>query len=247
METSSNQKTYALFSTPLNRKLIAGLEENGAKVFQFAPVETRRIDAETNSEIIRNNLTEFDWIIFPDVFAVDYFLEILEENEIDLFELDASRVLAFGEVVADRLRFVQLHADIIPHSMETETVFSTLVDYLGKEDFSALKFLLPSEIAADFDLKRKLIDAKADVTEIGLYQVEIIEKNKTVNLKALLKGGAIDEIIVSSAEDIISLKHYLAAENLAEIFSDIKISGTNEGAMQSLRENNLRPQFFQNK
>jgi uroporphyrinogen-III synthase len=247
METSSNEKTYALFSAPSNRKLIAGLEQNGAKVFQFAPVETSRIDAGINSEIIKNNLTVFDWIIFPDVFAVDYFLEILEENEIDLFELDASRVLAFGEVVADRLRFVQLHADIIPHSMETGTIFSTLVDYLGKEDFTGLKFLLPSEIAADLDLKRKLIDAKADVTEIGLYQVEISDKNKTANLKALLKGGAIDEFIVSSAEDIISLKHYLAGENLPGIFSDIKISGANETSMQTLRENNLRPQFFQNK
>lgn len=245
METSSNQKTYALFSNPVHRKLVARLEENGAKVFGFAPIETEIIKTEYNSEIIKNNLTAFDWIIFPDIYTVDYFLEILEKNAIDLFELDAARVLAFGEAVADRLRFVQLHADIIPHSTEIETVFSALTDYLGKETISGLKFLFPMEKTFDSKLKDKLTASGADVTDLIIYQIKIVEKNKTANLKALLKGGAIDEFIITSAEDIVSLKYYLSNENLREVLSEIKISGVDENSMQTLRENNLRPHFFQ--
>lgn len=244
METSSNEKTYALFSTPVNRKIIDTLEHAGAKIFQFAPVETVKIDAGNNSEIIKNNLNGFDWIIFADVFAVEYFLEILEENAIDLFELDTARVLAFGEAVADRLRFVQLHADIIPHSTETETVFSTLTDYLGKKDLSGLSFLFPKEISFNSELKKKLIDSGADLVETAIYQVKMPEKNKAANLLALIKGGAIDEFIVSSAEDLVSLKRYLSTENLSEILADIKISGVDENSIQTLRENNLRPKFF---
>jgi uroporphyrinogen-III synthase len=243
MEISSNQKTYALFSSPSNRKLIADLEQKGAKAFQFAPIETVKTDA--GKEIIKNNLDEFEWIIFPDVFAVDYFLEILEESEIDLFELDAAQVLAFGESVADRLRFVQLHADVIPHSIETKTIFSTLIDYLGKEDLSGLKFLIPKETTFDSALKHKLTGAGANVTELAVYRLEIAAQNKTANLKALLKGGAIDEFVISSPEDIIALKHYLAADELAEILLDVKISAVNEGSIQILRENKLRPNFFQ--
>jgi uroporphyrinogen-III synthase len=244
MESSSNKKTYALFATPLNRKLAAALEAGGAKVFGFEPVETGQINSRQNSEIIKNNLHEFDWIIFPDVYAVEFFIGLLEENQVDLFELDAAHVLAFGEAVTDRLRFVQLHADIIPPTIETEIVFQTLTDYLGKENLSGLRFIVPREGESDSDLKRKLIKAGTNVTEIAVYQIKPAEKNKTANLKALLKGGAIDELIISSAEDVVSLKHYLSTENLSESLSEVRVSGTNEISMQTLKENNLRPHFF---
>ena len=57
----------------------------GSKVFQFAPIETEKIAYEVNNTFIQNNLAQIDWIIFPDVFAVDYFVELLEANEFDLF------------------------------------------------------------------------------------------------------------------------------------------------------------------
>lgn len=243
METSSNEKTYALFSTPVNRKIIAQIEQTGAKTFQFAPVKTERINADL--ENIKNNLFAFDWIIFPDVYAVDYFLEILEETGIDFFNLDEIRILAMGEAVADRLRFVQLHADIIPHSTEIETVFAALSSYVGKDNLDGLSFLIPKEITFDAQLQKSLIKSEASVSEIAIYKALLDEKIKTPNLKALLKGGAIDEFIFTSAEDIISLKFYLFPEKAAKVLSGVKTSGIDEITMQALRENNLRPAFFQ--
>ncbi|MGC2236444.1 MAG: uroporphyrinogen-III synthase [Pyrinomonadaceae bacterium] len=243
METSSNEKTYALFSTPANRKIIAQIEQTGAKIFQFASVKTKRINA--GLENIKNTLFAFDWIIFPDVYAVDYFLEILEETEIDFFELDEIRILAMGEAVADRLRFSQLHADIIPHSIEIETVFAALLSYVGKDNLDGLNFLIPKEITFDSQLQKSLIESEANVSEITVYQALIDEKTKTPNLKALLKGGAVDEFIFTSVEDIISLNYHLFPETPVEILSGIKTSGINETTMQALRENNLRPTFFQ--
>ena len=244
METSSNQKTYALLAGPANRKRVLALEQSGAKIFQFAPLEIRPLNVAANSAIIKKNLNRFDWIIFPDVYTVDYFLEILNENEIDLFELDALQVVALGESVADRLRFVQLHADIIPHTVKIEIVLTALIDYLGKENLAGLNFLFPRETLFNSELKDKLREAGADVTEILIYQAEISEKNISANLKALLKGGAVDEFIVTSAEDVIALKHHLSTENLAEALSEVKISGVDEVSMQTLRENDLRPAFF---
>lgn len=245
METSSNQKTYALFAAPAARKLVNALEEAGAKLFQFAPVGTEKIVCGENDEIVRERLNEFQWIVFPDVFAVEYFLEILQENELDPFELDHARVLALGEAVSDRLRFVQLHADIIPPTTKTNKVLSSLFDYLGKDDLKDLKFLFPREMSTDVQLKNSLIAAGAEVTELGVYRADVPEKNKSANLKALLKGGAIDEFIVSSPEDIVSLKHYLSTEDLAGEFADIRFSGVDEVSMQTLREHELRPGFFQ--
>ena len=235
-------KTYALFSTAANRKIIAHLEEKGETVFQFKPIETFRKE---NTNMLENKLAETDWIIFPDIYAVDHFVEILEANGTDLFELDAAHTVAVGEAVADRLRFSQLHADIIPANLEAETIFSSLTDYLGGASPAGLNFLIPKGAGFDLEFAKLLTEAGAEVSEIEVYDLDAApEKNKTANLKALLKGGAIDEFILTSAEDVFSLQNWLSPENLPEYFAETKTSGTNEISVQTLRENNLRPGFF---
>lgn len=245
MEASSNQKTYALFSNPANRKLVAQIEQTGAKVFQFERIQPEKLNVDAGLELIKSGLNTFDWIIFPDIYAVEYFLEMMEENEIDLFELDEIRVLAAGEAVADRLRFVQLHADIIPQTIEPETIFSSLLSYTGTANLANLKCLIPKESAFDGTLKKILIDAGAYITELAVYQAHIEDKNKTANLKALLKGGAIDEFIFTSAEDIMSIKFYVFPEKLTGLFPETIASGIDEITMQTLRENDLHSKFFQ--
>jgi uroporphyrinogen-III synthase len=244
MKTFSQPKIYAMFANPAHRKLTAELEKNGSKVFQFAPLETERIESETNSKIIVNAHNQFDWIIFPDVYAVEYFLEILEEQGIDLFELDAVHVIAYGEAVADKLRFAQLHADIIMNSEETNVVFSTLTNYIGEREIENLSFFLLKEIEFSFGLTEKLIKAGAKVTELPIYRILTNEKKEMTKLKTLLKGGAIDEFIFTSPEDIISIKHYVYPEILSEILSETKITGINEITTQTLNENNLSATKF---
>jgi uroporphyrinogen-III synthase len=244
METALNQKTYALFSTAANQKLAVKLEQNGAKIFRFAPVGVRAINTKENAEILRNDLLKFDWIVFPDVFAVDCFLQILEEIEIDAFELDAIHVFALGEAVSDRLRFVQIHADVIPHFIEKQAIISTLLNYLGEDKIKDMSFLIPKAAHFETEFKGELVELASSVTEIAVYELQDSEKDKTVNLKALLKGGAIDEFIFDSPEDLLSLKYYLGGEDLSEIFVDIKTSGTSETVIKALRENGLRPLFF---
>ena len=244
MQDETKEKTYALFSNASNRKLIAKLEEEGGEVLLISPLEIMEVNSEANRALLKNNLSEIDWIIFPDVLAVEKFLKILEENEIDTFELDEKQVLALGEAVADQLRFAQLHADIIPKTIDAETVFSTLTGYLGKDEFANLNFLFPKEENFVSELKRKLFDKNAKVIEMIVYHLAIKEKNEAGKLKALLKGGAIDEIIFTSPRDVVFFKYFIAPENFPEIFSDIKISGVNEITINNLRENNLKPQYF---
>ena len=98
MNDLENGKTYAIFDTAANRKIIGDLGKSGAKVFLFPPIETER--TVLNEREIGNltNFGNFDWLIFADVFAVDYFLEILEEKAVDAFDLDDARVCAVGVV-----------------------------------------------------------------------------------------------------------------------------------------------------
>jgi len=247
MKIISQPKTYAIFANPAHRKLVDELEKNGSKVFQFAPLKTEKIESAKNIEIIKNALTEYDWVIFPDVYAVEYFLEILEIQAIDLFELDEILVLACGEAVADRLRFVQLHADIITSSGDANVVLTTLLNYVGEFEMANTRFFIPKEIEFSSDLKKRLIEANAQVTEMPIYQMLINDKMEIAKIKTLLKGGAIDEFIFTSPEDVIFIKNYVLPEILPEMFSETKISGTNEITIRSLNENKLKAVRFYKK
>ncbi len=241
---NSNEKTYALFSNPTNRKIVAALEKEGTKVFQFPPLETEKMVLDEKSIAGIKNLNLFDWIIFPDVLTVDYFLQILEENEIDSFEMDSAQVCAFGEAVADRLRFVQLHADVIPTSVEAANVFLALSDYIGKDKLCNLKFLLPKATSPEYEIKEKLIGNGANVVELPIYQAKISRADEIAKLKILLKGGAIDEFIFSSPTDLIALKLYFNSNRISAILSEINVSTVDKAMFQTSKEHDLKPDYF---
>lgn len=243
MTNFHTDKTYALFQTPGNQKLIAKLKKQSAKVFVFPPLETVSISLGENQRKITENLARFDWIIFADVFAVEYFLRILEENAIDLYELDNLRVCALGEAVSDRLRFAQLHADVIPTLIETETIFRTLVEYLGGKSLNELSFLFPKENSINCDLTEKLKKAGAFVLELPIYKINLFSGKEFTKLKILLENGAIDEFIFSSAEDVLALRRYFSDE-VENVRREVKTSAIGEAAFQTLREYGFKPRVF---
>jgi uroporphyrinogen-III synthase len=238
-----SEKTFALFDTPTNRKLVARLAESGLNTILFSPIETEKVNLSTDSINVLQNLTNFDWIIFPDVFSVEFFLQNLEELGIDLFEMDALNVCVFGEGIADKLRFVQLHADLITMKASDNEVFSTLANYLNDE-IKELKFILIKEIALDYELTRLLTNQGGLVSEIALYQTKISRRNVFIKLKTLLKGGAADEFIFSADEDLIALRHYFAGESVKDVLAGMKISAVSKSVFQTLKEHDLKPHFF---
>ncbi|MGI8787813.1 MAG: uroporphyrinogen-III synthase [Pyrinomonadaceae bacterium] len=234
------EKTYAVFADSANRKLVGDLENAGERVLQFSPIESEKISLDESSIEYLKKLSGFDWLIFSDVLAVDYFLENLEERGIDFYEMDLLRVCAVGEAVADQLRFASVHADVIAASVETEIVFSALENYVGKENSSGLKILFPKQFGGENSLPEKLRDNGAEVIELLVYRIKTANKIAMTKLKTLLKGGAIDEFIFASPVDFIALRYYFEPENFANFFSEIKVSATNGAAFQTARENNFK-------
>lgn len=242
--TNPDEKTFALFSNPTNKKIAAELEKRGAKVFQFPLLETEEIVLDEKSVAAVKNFAGFDWIIFPDVLAVDFFLQTLRENEIDLFEMDSAQVCAVGESVADRLRFVQLHADVVPCSVDTANVFLALSAYIGEDELSNLKFLLPKENSMEYEIKENLIERGASVVELPIYQAKIARSDELTKLKTLLKGGAIDEFIFSSPTDLIALRHLFDNDSVSATLSEINVSAVDKAALQILKEHALKADYF---
>ncbi|MBX7170130.1 MAG: uroporphyrinogen-III synthase [Pyrinomonadaceae bacterium] len=232
MQNFSAEKTYALFANPFNKKTISDLAEKNVETVIFPGIMTEEIEFEAT---IIESLSNFDWLVFTDVYTVEYFVNALEKKGIELFELDALRVLAFGESVADRLRFSQLHADVIPSTVKTSDVLQSLQDYIF-EDFSELKFLILKEEKSQPEIAEELKRLNSTVTELGIYFAKVEDENEIPKLKALLKGGAIDEFIFSTHFDVLNLAQMFQAENLKDILDDVTLTAIDNLTLQSLKE-----------
>jgi uroporphyrinogen-III synthase len=240
MTDSGNEKTYAIFDTAANRKIIGDLNKAGAKLLFFPPLTTEKIQLNEAEAAQIGNLQNFDWLIFADVFAVDYTLEHLEEYDIDFYDLDDLRVCALGETVSDRLRFASVHADVIPANIQTREIFPTLLNYIGETEISGLRFLYLTDDSGRSDLSENLRTKNADVFELPVYRTILNESSGLIKLKTLLKGGAIDEFILTAPNDLIALRKYFGNENLPEILSEISISVSDGVMFQAVKEHELK-------
>ncbi len=240
MSEKTAGKTFAVYDNPASKKLILELETTGAKVFKFSPIVSETIVPDENAAEIAKKIESFDWLIFPDVLAVDFFLQILAANETDLFELDALRFCAFGEQVADQLRFVQLHTDVIPSRVEAETILSSLKDYIGADNLADLKFLIPKEDSHQIELVEKLKLEKAKVEELPVYQIKISDTSEVARMKTLLAGGAIDEFVFTAPTDFIHLRYVFGSKPLTELLSEIKVSAIDGNLFQMLKEHDFK-------
>lgn len=243
MSNIETRKTYGLIDNPINNKLISKLKENDENILLFPYISTEKIELTDKTKKLITNLVNFDWIIFTDVFAVDHFIEVLDKMEFDLFELDNLTVCAFGEVVADRLRFVQIHTDLIPTKIDSESIVKAISEFAA-DDLIDLRFLVLKDNSEELSITKYLIENKAVVEELAIYQAKFVNETANTKLKTLLKGGAVDEFVFSSAEDLVSLKKLLTEEDLALVLNESQISATAENVFQLLLENGLRPLYF---
>jgi uroporphyrinogen-III synthase len=236
MTNFSKEKTYAIFDTPINKKTIAQLSTENIETIIFPTISPKPLENSGINSLLQN-LNQFDWLVFTDVYTVEYFLNLLKKFGIDLFELDEFRVLAFGEAVADRLRFSQIHADVIPSTIKTSDILQALKDYVFDEgEFENLRFLIVKEQNCKVELKKILLEMNSMVTEMLIYNFEMGEETVLPRLKALLKGGAIDEFIFSSHFDVLNLAQLFQTENLTQLLFGIELTATDNLTLQSLQE-----------
>lgn len=228
------EQTYGLFPAKKKHNSIDELKEKGARVVLFPEfdVETVAPDA-----ALIKKLMNYDWLVFTDIFAADIFMNFLTENDFDLFELDILRILAAGEAVADRLRFEQIHSDVIPLRLTDREIFESLESY--QTDLENAKCLVINALGRDIGFVSQLENAGAKVDQIGVYRINFRDETDLPKLKAFMKGGTIDEIVFDSPGEITVFQKLFEMEDLPAILEDVRISGTDDVTRKSIWENGL--------
>ena len=86
------------------------------------------------------------------------------------------------------------------------------------------------------EIAEELKRLNSTVTELGIYFAKVEDENEIPKLKALLKGGAIDEFIFSTHFDVLNLAQMFQAENLKDILDDVTLTAIDNLTLQSLKE-----------
>ena len=99
-----------------------------------------------------------------------------------------------------------------------------------------MKFLIIKELNSKFEFSRLLSERNVGVTEIGVYQSVFEDSSQIPKLKALIRGGSIDEFIFTAPEDVFSVLQIFKDENPGKVFEEIKITANDEITLQTFNE-----------
>ena len=221
----------------------AELKKFGADIFLFPTIEIVPPDSFAALDEAIKNLDRFDWLIFTAVNAVEYFLQRLKENHVEVDALDYLRVCAIGEATANRLASARIHLDVVPTDSKAEGVFAALREYIG-EEFAGLRFLLPrAKVARDY-LPEKLSRAGAEIEVAEAYQTILPRNPATAKLKALLAADSIEVITFTSGSTVKNFARIFAVNDLSKILAGVKIACLGDITAQAAAEVGLRTEIL---
>ena len=231
------EKTYGLFDKPQNKRIFAELKSKKHKIYKIPVPEKIKSVLDADSKNTLANLYEFDWIIFKDVFTVEFFIDFLTETDFDLFELDNLRICSYGEAVADKLRFSQIHSDVIAEKIDSVRVLQQIKEYIfDEEEVAGTKFLLVEPADDEGGLSSLAARENLRFKSVKIYELENLHTIEFKKFKILIKSGAIDKFIISSPEDVFELAKILGWQNLESDTRDMSFVADNEISIQTLKE-----------
>lgn len=232
-------KQYGIVSSPTSQSLISEMrgKDIDFRVFPSPRLKLKRQNY-AGKKILRN-LAGFDWLILTDILAAEYFLKTLENEQIDLFDLDLIKVCALGEAVSDRLRFSQIHADLVTSDNNPHTVIRALQDFVMTA-LKSVRFLL----VQDDKIFQSLSGELPRLEKLDVYLTENTNSIELAKLKALIQGGAIDVFLFCSIEEIESLRLLFPEVHLKDFLGGSEVIALEPRVYQSLREKEIKARLM---
>ncbi|MBI5846221.1 MAG: uroporphyrinogen-III C-methyltransferase [Deltaproteobacteria bacterium] len=195
--------------------LVKRLEEMGARVLE---TPTIRVVPPENSAPLDEaiaRITDFDWVSFTSVNAVEYFFDRLFKSGRDARALGGAKIAAIGPATAARLKNYGLVTDILPETYRAESV----VDAFSALDMKARRVLLPRAAEARPVLPAELSRMGALVTEVAAYRTIAANEGKKELLDEL-QSGSVDMVTFTSSSTV---------SNFASLFGPGEMAGLMKG------------------
>lgn len=222
MVGDATARTYLIGSSSFDREISAELVKRGGGVITWPEA---LVQALTNPEALNDvieNLFGYDWVIFKNEFAAEYFLQAFTSRR-ETADLDHVRILTIGEATEERVAASSLHVDLAFERLAFANVFPTLESYAGgRSSLASLNFLVPSAKVGRESFEAEFEDAGARVDAVAAYRT--VADNKSVaQINALLIGGALDGVIFTKSSSLVDLARVLDTDDLARVLRGVYV------------------------
>ena len=218
-------------------ELATELERHGARVLAWPGLDISHVDSHAALDEAIENVFGYDWLIFRNIHAWDFFLRCFRELGHDISELDGLRVCAVGEATYARLEKCQVHVDVMTDLVSSAGALSAIESYVGGRDsFSGLNFLIPRAAIASDSLTRSLEELGARVDEVTTYRTCSADNPDVAQIKGLLTGGGIDCMAFAASSEMRDFAAVLDTNDLQRLVDGVAVLCLDESAAQVARE-----------
>ena len=236
---SNNQalKDRTVLVSSVSSELGIELEHSGARVITAPKLEIHEPESHVALDEAIENLFGYDWIIFANIYAVDYFLRRFHQLNHDNSELDDLRVCAIDGAGRTRLEEMRVHVDLIPDGHAASRVIDALEAYVGgREAFRTANFLIPRSATSIDPLPQVLEDAGARVDVVPAYRIASTNDSFMAQLRALLVGGGIDYLAFSRPSEVEMLAQLFDTHDLSRLLQDVVVACIDQPTKQAAHE-----------
>lgn len=180
----------------------------------------------TDLKAALGRLGDFDWIVFSSVNGVEYFLDHLWRQGLDLRDLARSRIAAIGPATANRLSDFRLRVDVQPEIFRAEALAEELVRVAPQGRYLIIRASRGREILAE-----TLTANGAEVTQVVAYESQDVTAPQPHIIDAIHKH-AIQWTLVSSSA-IARALHQMFGDDLRKTRL-VSISPVTSGVIRDL-------------
>src|SRR5882672_1771719 len=124
-------RTVLVSPNETQTELTKNLEHHGARVIVWSKLNLGEPEDYQALDEAIENLFGYDWLIFENEDAVDFFLRRFQALAHEISELDALRVCGAGEAAVRKLEASHVHIDVIPDRPSLRALFDAIGTFVG--------------------------------------------------------------------------------------------------------------------
>jgi uroporphyrinogen III methyltransferase / synthase len=203
-------------------ELIEMLEERGAEAIGAPAIRIAPPEDPAELDAACAQASEFDWIVFTSVNAVDHFMNRLLARG-DVRDLHGVRLCTVGPSTASRLQRYGIRVDMTPGEFRAAAVADAL---RATGDLKGKRVLLPRADIARDGFGDELLQAGADVVEVIAYRTipETGGPGADHDIYRMLLDRRIDAVTFASASAVRSFVEILGRDQAADLLRTVVVA-----------------------
>ncbi len=187
------------------------LEANGAEVIQFPTITIQPLRENPRLAAAIAALSEYGWVIFTSVNAVEIFYQRLREIGKDARVFSRCKICAVGKKTVEALNGIGIHPDFVPTQSRGSAIAAEIADVTDQH------ILLPRAKIATAELPAALRAKAARVDDIPLYETLAVANENHDAIAAQLLNGEIDIVTFTSSSTVTNFLAMFPADTLTDV------------------------------